>query len=364
MAGRGDTGQGYVNEIVDLANAGDTSGFTKADWKIIADNAGYTTPRAAAAAAAAAPVAPAVDPAPYIPELYNYENDPETKRLRESIAAEKAMADKVEGDRQRNAIAQAKELADTYGLTSLYNKMVDYIKQGYNSDAIMSLIKTTTEYKQRFPAMEALAKKNRAITEAQYIEYERRAAELERQFGLPSNMLQSNVTQLLTNEVGMDELNERVVLASGASVTAPQEFKDSLKNYYGIDSGGLAAYFLDPTIATPLLQKKYATALIGSEALKQNVNLGLDIASTLENMGVTQDEATQGFRRVRQDETLTRGRGDTVRSEDLIKGTFGQADAAKDIERARGGRKAQFEGGGGFSADTRGVKGLGSSATT
>lgn len=303
-------------------------------------------------------------PAADIPEVYDYENDPETKRLRERLAAEKALVDKAETDRQRNAIAQARELADTYGLTSLYNKMVDYIKQGYNSDAIMSLIKTTPEYKQRFPAMEALAKKNRAITESQYIEYERRAAELERQFGLPSNMLQGNVTQLLTNEVGMDELNDRVVLASGASVTAPQEFKDSLKNYYGIDSGGLAAYFLDPAIATPLLQKKYATALIGSEALKQNVNLGLDIASTLENMGVTQDEATQGFRRVRQDETLTRGRGDTVRSEDLIKGTFGQADAAKDIERARGGRKAQFEGGGGFSADTRGVKGIGSSATT
>ena len=306
---------------------------------------------------------------------YNYNADPETMRLRESIAADKAanqaridaesaLVNKAETDRQKNAIAQAKELADTYGLTSLYNIMVGYIQDGYNMEAIASLIKNTTEYKQRFPAMEALSKKNRAITEGQYIEYERRSAELERQFGLPSGMLQGNVTQLLTNEVGMDELNERVVLASGASVTPPQEFKDSLRNYYGIDSGGLGAYFLDPTIAAPLLQKKYATALIGSEALKQNVNLGLDIATTLEGMGVTQDEATQGFRRVRQDETLTRGRGDTVRSEDLIKGTFGQADAAKDIERARGGRKAQFEGGGGFSADTRGVKGIGSSATT
>ena len=302
--------------------------------------------------------------APGTPEKYDYETDPETKRLRESIAAEKALVNKAETDRQKNAIAQAKELADTYGLTSLYNTMVSYIQQGYNMEAIASLIKNTPEYKQRFPAMEALAKKNRAITEGQYIEYERRSAELERQYGLPSGMLQGNVTQLLTNEVGMDELNDRVLLASGASVTAPQEFKDSLRNYYGIDSGGLAAYFLDPTVAAPLLQKNYATALIGSEALKQNVNLGLDIATSLQSMGVTQDDATAGFRRVRQDEALTRGRGDTVRSEDLIKGTFGQADAAKDIERARGSRKAQFEGGGSFSADTRGVKGLGSASTT
>ena len=162
--------------------------------------------------------------APGTPELYDYENDPETKRLRERLSAEKALVDKAETDRQKNAIAQARELADTYGLTSLYETMVKYIKEGYNDSAIMSLIKTTPEYKQRFPAMEALAKKNRAITEGQYIEYERRAAELERQFGLPSNMLQGNVTQLLTNEVGMDELNDRVVLASGASVTAPQEF--------------------------------------------------------------------------------------------------------------------------------------------
>ena len=49
----GDTGQGYVDEIVDLANAGDTSGFTKSDWQIIADNEGYETPRARAARLAA-----------------------------------------------------------------------------------------------------------------------------------------------------------------------------------------------------------------------------------------------------------------------------------------------------------------------
>ena len=359
---RGDVDQGYINEIVDMANSGDTSGFTAADWQIIKNNEGYTTPRAAAAAAAANPVVEEDNDT--TKDSYNYENDPETKRLREQIAAEKAIVQKQEQDRQRNAIAQAKELADTYGLNSLYETMVGYIKDGYNADAIMSLIKTTPEYKQRFPAMEALSKKNRAITEGQYIEYERRAAELERQYGLPKGMLEGNVTQLLTNEVGMDELNDRVLLASGASVTAPKEFKDSLKNYYGIDSGGLAAYFLDPVIATPLLQKQYATALIGSEALRQNVNLGIDVATTLEEMGVTQEQAATGFRRVKQDETLTRGRGDTVRSEDLIKGTFGQADAAQDIERARGARMGQFQGGGSFASDVKGIKGIGSAATT
>ena len=359
--------QPSIQEAENILNSGgDTSKFNSATWNALQN----VEQRNNINAAWAQQRDPYYNQSPVVEKdtdddttTYDYENDPETKRLRESLAAERALVQKVEDDRQRNAIAQARELADTYGLTSLYNTMVDYIKQGYNPDAIMSLIKTTPEYKQRFPAMEALAKKNRAISEGQYIEYERRAAELERQFGLPKGMLEGNVTQLLTNEVGMDELNDRVLLASGASVTAPKEFKDSLRNFYGIDSGGLAAYFLDPTVATPLLQKQYATALIGSEALKQNVNLGLDIASTLEDMGVTQDEATAGFRRVRQDETLTRGRGDTVRSEDLIKGTFGQADAAADIERARGGRKAQFEGGGGFSADTRGVKGIGSSAT-
>ena len=304
------------------------------------------------------------------PASSSSEEDAQTRADKAAMARQKdqqSYDDRIRNaDNQRridNASVTMKQLATDYNLMSLYDKMIEYIIAGYDDAAIASLIKTTPEYKQRFPAMDALAKKGRAMTEGEYIEYERKAAQLEKQYGLPSRMIQDNVTALLTQEISIDELNDRVVLASGASVTAPSEFKTAMKNYYGVDSGGLAAYYLDPAVAAPLLQKNYSTALIGSEAIKQNVDLQLDIANNLQDMGVTQDTARQGFAQVRRDQALTTGRGDVVGQESLIKGTFGEQNAAKDIQRARGARVGQFQGGGGFTSSAQGVSGLGSAKT-
>ena len=143
--------------------------------------------------------------------------------MREQQRYEAAVRAAQEAQRQQNAIATIRGVLEQYGLNSLYNRIVGFIQDGYDENAIMILIRTTPEYKQRFPAMEALAAKGRAISEAQYISYEQTASNLERRYGLPQGMLMSNVTNLLTNEVSAAELNDRVLLASAASIQAPQE---------------------------------------------------------------------------------------------------------------------------------------------
>jgi hypothetical protein len=100
-----------------------------------------------------------------------------------------------------------------WGLSSLYGKVVEYARKGYNGDAIAVMLRSTPEYKARFPAMEALAKKGRAISEGQYIDYERTAAQIEQRYGITTGMVTGNVTKLLTEEVSAAELNDRVVLA-------------------------------------------------------------------------------------------------------------------------------------------------------
>jgi len=314
------------------------------------------------------------EPTPEPETVYDFNTDPETRRIREQEKnqqnrdsqqrRDQELRDaRDEKNRTDNAIAVIRGLATDYGLTSLYDKMVSFITDGYNAEAVMSLIRDTSEYKTRFPAMAALMSKGRNITENDYINYEKNAAQLEQMYGLPKGMVLNNVTALLTNEVSGDELRDRVVLSSAASVSAPQQLKDSLRNFYGIDSGGLAGYFLDPAIATPILEKQFATAVIGSEALRQDVNLGLDIASNLQEMGVSQDQARQGFSNVKQSESLTRGRGDTVNNKELIKGTFGQEEDAQKVDRARQSRKGRFEAGGSFVTEQGGVTGVGSSTT-
>ena len=271
---------------------------------------------------------------------------------------------KLERERKQNATAVMSALLESYNLTSLYNRVVGYIQDGYDADAIMALIRTTPEYKQRFPAMEALAKKGRAISESAYIEYEKSAAGLERRYGLPQNMLMGNVTKLLENEVSAEELNTRVLLASAASIQAPQEIKDALYQFYNVDSGGLTAYFLDPTVATPLLEKQYATAQIGAEAIRQNVGLDVGLAENLQSLGVTQQQAQQGFATVATQRDLTQGRGDIVTQRQQVQAVLGNdVQAQQEMQRAIGARVGRFEGGGEFLRTERGAVGLGTAET-
>ena len=275
-----------------------------------------------------------------------------------------AAAANAESARQRNATEVMRSLMEQYGLMSLYSKVVGYIQDGYDPDAISVLIRTTPEYKTRFPAMDALAAKGRTISEASYIEYESSAATLERRYGLPDGMLMSNVTKLLTNEVSPSELNDRVLLASAASIQAPQEIKDMFKNYYNIDAGGLTAYFLDPDVATPLLEKQNASAIIGAEAAKQGIGIDVNSAENLQNIGITQNQAREGFGTVAGAKGLSSGAGDVVSQQDLISATLGNdAEAMKNVKRAAGGRLGRFQGGGEFLQTQQGAAGLGSAAT-
>jgi hypothetical protein len=263
-----------------------------------------------------------------------------------------------------NVIAVVTALFKQYGLESLTPKIIEYARAGYGGDAIGVMLRDTPEYKARFPAMATLMAKKRAISEAEYISYEQQAAQLEKRYGLPSGLVQGSVTSLLENEVSASELQDRVVLASDAALQSPQELRDVFRNYYGIDTGGLAGYFLDPTKATPILQKQFVASQIGAEAVRQSVGLQVDVAENLQQLGVTQDVARQGFANVSRQMAFTAGRGDVVNQEQLIGGNLLQREAdIREIERAAAARTGRFQGGGGYSQDNAGIAALRGSST-
>ena len=252
-----------------------------------------------------------------------------------------------------------------YGLGSLYTKIVEWAKQDYSADSIMLMLRETPEYKQRFPAMAALAAKGRGISESDYIKYERTAANFEQMYGLPDGMLTGKVTELLTNEVSAEELQSRVQLAAAGSITAPEDFKAEMRDRFGIQPGDLTAYYLDPDTALPLLEKKYAMAIIGTEARRQGVDgISTDYLGLLQNEGVTQAAAKQGFGQVAYSEGLTVGAGETATTMDLAQNAFGtDAEAAKKVQRVAGSRTARFAQGGSYAGSSGGLTGLGASST-
>lgn len=264
---------------------------------------------------------------------------------------------------QQDATAAAVQAAfESYGLGSMYGTILDYARRGYGADTILLHLRQTPEYKARFPAMETMAKKGRAISEAAYIDYERTAAQVEQRYGLPEGMLLGNVTTMLENDLSAAEMNDRVQIAVADSLQAPDDLRTTLADYYGLDPDtALKAYYLDPDVAMPLLEKQSASARIGTWATRQGVGgVGVGLAEELQGLGVTEARAQEGFGAVAQQSGLGAGKGDTASQSTRIDANLkGTAGAAAAVERAARSRVGRFSGGGGFAESQRGVGGLG-----
>ena len=285
-----------------------------------------------------------------------------TAKKADPNAYAKQMRIQDEKNRVNNVVATLTGVMNDYGLGTLMTKITSMVQEGLNADAVMAQVRQTTEYASRFPAMKALSAKNRVISEAEYIAFERNAASLERSYGLPEGMLgKDQVTKLLENEVSGKELGDRVNLAAtGAFATSP-EVKSQFKDYYGISSGGLTAYFLDPDQALPLLERQVNSASIGAEAQMQQFDFDLKTSERLTEYGVTRESARQGITIAAGQKSFQNGFGDIVTQDQLVDANIlGDSSSKKSIERVKKGRQGRFEAGGSYVNTKDGVTGLGS----
>jgi len=298
---------------------------------------------------------PAFDPKPPpTPKTDTTTTDPYAYERERDRIAKKAAQDQV--------IGTLKTAFADYGLGSLYGQIEKWARQNFTADAALLELRKTPEYKARFPAMQPLSSKGRGITEAEYISFERSAVRLEREYGLPAGMLgDDSVTTLLTNEVSARELQDRVVMASNASQQVPDAMRTQFTKFYGVEQGGLAAYFLDPARAMPLLERQYAMSNIAGQGLIQGVDTTREIAGELFEAGVTEAEARRGFGQVAKDSALTQGKNNTLTQANLTKGTFGNQAYADEIRRARNAEVGQYAGGGSFVTSNEGASGIGKS---
>ena len=265
-----------------------------------------------------------------------------------------------------NVVTTLRGVMKDYGLETLMSSIEGWVRSGLDGEAVMAMVRESNEYAQRFPAMKALRQKMRAISEAAYIDFERSAAGLERQYGLPAGMLGKDaVTRLLTAEVSERELEQRVVMASAAAYQVGDDVRQQFRDYYGIEAGGLAAYFLDAERATPLLNKQYVAAQIGAEAGRQAFRLDTEFAEELQMAGIDREGAREGFSTAASRRGLTAGRGDVASETDVVRGTLlNEQQAQEKMQRAGLARRGRFESGGGYQATQTGVSALGSSTST
>lgn len=188
-----------------------------------------------------------------------------------------------------------------YGLGSLADWAWDRWQDGQSMEQIMLEMRTTTAYKNRFPAMEQLAQEGRAITEEAYMEYESTIRQLTSQFGLPTSIYGARdyISELLISDVSPSEAQSRMQLASAASLTAPPEYREAAADLFGITQSQWTSLWLETERTLPELERLFAASAIAGEATIADLGqLSSAMAERIADAGISREQARQAFTEV------------------------------------------------------------------
>ena len=264
---------------------------------------------------------------------------------------------------QQNALDIVNSTLAQYGLSSLSGWAWQEIVNGSSPSQVMLNLYQRPEFKQAFPEIELRAKAGLpAISPGDIVSYRNQAQQAMREAGLPAGFWDSpsDFTNLIASNVSLNELQQRIDLAKQATYAMPQAARDVLARDYGITDGHLAANFLDPNQAEPLLQQHFLSAQIGGTAHLTGYDTNRQQNEMLAAMGVTQSQAQQGFNQLANSKQLFEplpGENTTgISQDDQLSAVFaGNADAQREISQRADQRRAVFGAGGGFAGGGAGA---------
>jgi hypothetical protein len=289
------------------------------------------------------------------------EESPEDRRDRIRREEEQRQREMLTMQRRRDARQTILKVLGDYGLDSLgdyiYNEII--VKEAVNIEdpnAIIYAIRERPEYQKRFAANAARAKKGLAeLDPASYISLENQYRMLLQANGLPANFYDQtdDFQALLEGDVSPSELQQRVEQGYRAVADADPEVVRQMRTLYGVGEGELAAYFLDPVRAAPLLTRQAAAANIAARGREQaGIQLTGTMAEDLAARGISAGEAASGFAEIGAlGELRQTFSGETALTEEQLVGSQFNIDvqARQELERRRRGRLGEFLGGGQFA---------------
>lgn len=298
----------------------------------------------------------------------------------ELLAAGKAI---IPEQQYKTLQTQYVDIAATFGLDTSYfsTANVGDLIGKFGTQSPIDAIRTTPTYAQAFPGNVTLMGEGKApIPESTYMNITQGYKDAGNQFGLPTDFLSNQeMGTLISGSVSVPEFTQRVQNGYAVAQTAPAETRNLLQQYYGVNTGDLAHYYLDPTKAWSNLQKQTQAAVIGTEATSTGFgNLNLQQAENLAQQqiaspGLDANYFRQGFSKaatlspLEQAGVGTRGQT-TVSQQQLIDYAFpgsnaqGGTNAASEdaaLKLATEARSAGLSGGGGYAQTAKGAVGVG-----
>lgn len=243
------------------------------------------------------------------------------------------------------------------GLSDMWKAALGEIASGLTDpDDILFRLRDTPAYKTRFAANDARVRAGLPeLLPGDYIRLENQYKASLSQAGMPPGFYDdpSDFSGFIARNTAPAEVERRVAKAQDAVANMDPNTRRTMQDWYGVDSDHLAAYFLDPERAEPLLERQYRAAQAGGQAR----NVGLDISQgTAELAGAVAggaDRLGQVAESADTAKTLGQIYGDTVTDDDLVKdalGLDGGAATGKKLKRLASQERAAFGGTSGTSS--------------
>jgi len=251
----------------------------------------------------------------------------------------------------------------------IWNK---YAAQEVNLDDDAALIYSIREedaYKKRFAANQARIEKGLPeLLPSSYLELEDTYRRVLANNGMPQNFYDNDddFAQFIANDVSAQELQNRIQQGYRLVADADPQVRNKMFELYGVTEGELAAYFIDPQRAKPLMvaadyQRQARAAQIAARAQEQaGIRLSGQLAEDLARRNVSPEEAQAGFSEIGAlGELRQRFAGEAdISEQDIVGARFGiNVDAARELESRKRRRVKEFTGGGSFARTTGATSG-------
>lgn len=243
------------------------------------------------------------------------------------------------------------------------------ITSGRSQAEVALAIQDQPAYQQRFgTVIEAYRKKGLAPPQpAEILSYEEQFHQTMRAANMPESFYDSpeDAQRLMAGRWSINEVVSAVNEGYLKVKNAPIETRQAFQKYYGADGdAALAAFFIDPDKAQPILERAVSASQIGGQALRFGFNIDKTQAVRFSELGASQETAAQNFAQLQEMQPLF---SETISEQDDldaqvqgIQALFeGDAAAKQALRHRQEQRQANVSGGGGAAASSAGVIGLG-----
>jgi hypothetical protein len=212
-----------------------------------------------------------------------------------------------------DSIAAIKALLSSYGLGDLSASITEAVQKGYSGDTIQLIMQDPNSsdplavaFQKRFSANKARSAAGKPVLSAgEYLAAERTYSQVLQSYGVANLAKPETLSSFIEKDISAAEVADRVGLAISRVQNADANTKAALAEFYPmLNQTDIVGAMLNPAEGLPALQRKVQIAEIGGAALAQGIKTQegkTDIklgAETLASLGVTKEQARQGFEQV------------------------------------------------------------------